>query len=108
MTRRRFVTIDGVLTEVPLNWSRNAPQAAYYIQGDKLYENTRSPIDGADISSRTKHRQYMKEKGLTTIDDYTNHFSKIAEQKAEFMATGRDSSRPADVRDAYDKHTRRK
>jgi hypothetical protein len=50
----------------------------------------------------------MKEKGLTTIDDYTSHFAKIADQKAEFMATGRDPSRSADVAAAYDKHTRRK
>ena len=40
------------------------------IMAGRFYENTASPLDGTDIGSRQKHRDYMREKGLTTADDY--------------------------------------
>jgi hypothetical protein len=36
--------------------------------------------DGTDISSRSKHREYMHRHGLTTADDYTDTWAKA--QKA--------------------------
>ena len=38
--------------------------------GDRQYENTRLQ-DGTIINSRKQHRQYMKDKNLTTIDDFS-------------------------------------
>lgn len=35
----------------------------------RFYENTVA-TDGTDIGSRAKHRAYMRERGLTTADDY--------------------------------------
>lgn len=48
--------------------------------GDRHYDGMRAP-DGTDISSRTKHRQYMKEKGLTTADDFTGVWGKAQQQR---------------------------
>jgi hypothetical protein len=40
------------------------------LAGDRGYDGLRAQ-DGTDISSRSKHRAYMKQHGLTTADDYT-------------------------------------
>jgi hypothetical protein len=52
---------------------------------DRFYENTKA-TDGRDIGSRRKHRAYMKEKGLTTIDDYTQTWKKQAKERGEFLS----------------------
>lgn len=43
--------------------------------GERQYENMRH-TDGTDISSRKKHRAFMRERNLTTIDDFTSGFPK--------------------------------
>lgn len=40
------------------------------IMVDRFYENTVSPIDGTDIGSRRKHRDYMRAHGLAPADDF--------------------------------------
>ncbi len=50
------------------------------LAGDRHYEGMRAP-DGTDISSRTKHREYMKKHGLTTMDDYKDSWSKAQSQR---------------------------
>jgi hypothetical protein len=40
------------------------------IMVDRFYEGVPSPIDGTVFQSRRQHRQYMKDRGLTTTDDY--------------------------------------
>jgi hypothetical protein len=39
------------------------------IMAGRFYENT-SATDGTDVSTRQKHRDYMRRNGLTTTDDY--------------------------------------
>ena len=53
---------------------------------DRLY--SASPFAGADgtvINSRRKHREYMRRHGLTTADDFTNHWQDAAKKRAEFF-----------------------
>ena len=45
------------------------------LAGDRHYDGLRA-TDGTDISSRSKHRAYMKEKGLTTADDFKETWAK--------------------------------
>ena len=65
MTRRKFVQIKGELVEVdPYTYVPvGRPARARYVSDSWMY-GTRSPIDGADIGSRTKLREHMKSHGV--------------------------------------------
>lgn len=56
------------------------------LAGDRHYDGLRAP-DGTDISSRTKHRQYMKDQGVTVYDDFKGTFKK-AEQERNALRQG--------------------
>ena len=72
------------------------------VVSERHYENLRA-LDGTDISSRAKHRAYMKAKGLTTVDDYKDTWKREAQQRAERLQ-GVDHQRADDVARAYRKH----
>lgn len=57
------------------------------IMMDRFYENTRA-TDGTDIGSRRKHRQYMKDHGLTTADDFGGEWKK-AQARREDVKQGK-------------------
>lgn len=57
--------------------------------GDLHYADTRGPL-GEDLTTRTKHREFMKAKGLTTADDYKNEWAKAAKEREDFHRTGGD------------------
>jgi len=65
---------------------------------DASYVNLRAS-DGTDISSRAKHRAYMKERGLTTMDDYKQTWQRDAERRAASLR-GDDPTRKQDVANA--------
>lgn len=56
--------------------------------GDSHYDGLRA-TDGSDISSRTKHREYMKRHGLTTADDYKEAWAKAEKARTEYRTTGK-------------------
>lgn len=56
------------------------------LAGDRHYDGLRA-TDGADISSRTKHRNYMKSKGLTVAGDYKETWAK-AQKERDALRTG--------------------
>lgn len=58
--------------------------------------------DGADISTRAKHRAYMKENNLTTIDDFTETLDKAAQERAKFYESAPDPSRREDIAKVLD------
>lgn len=68
---------------------------ANVLAGDRHYDGLRA-TDGTDISTRTKHRQYMKANGLSMVDDYKETWKQAQKE--------RDAIRSGDVRDP----TRRK
>lgn len=105
MTRKRYVQHPETLELVPeeeffcarivLYSAKNNPLA-----GDRHYDGLRA-TDGADISTRSKHREYMRAKNLTTIDDFTETWKK-AEKEREKLFTGAPSSeRKEDIARAF-------
>ena len=82
--------VDGQLVEVdPHTYQPAGRVADSALWGDRHYDGLQA-TDGADISSRTKHREYMARTGLTTADDYRVAWAKAAEQRADFYTTGGD------------------
>ena len=65
---------------------------------DRHYEGMKAP-DGTDISSRAKHREYMRANNLTTIDDFTETWKREALAREARMA-GEDASRTTDIVEA--------
>jgi hypothetical protein len=57
--------------------------AHHLIIGDRHYDGLRA-TDGTDISTRSKHKRYMKENNLTTMDDFQGTWDKEAKKRAEY------------------------
>lgn len=58
------------------------------LAGDRHYDGLVA-TDGTDISTRTKHREYMKRHGLTTVDDFTDQWAKQQKARDEYRTTGK-------------------
>jgi len=90
MARTRYIqdpdTGELVPAEQYVPRSRFNPH--HLIIGDSHYDGLRAP-DGADISTRTKHREYMKQHGLTTMDDFSTQWKGDAKRRAEYLQTGK-------------------
>lgn len=67
----RMLTVNG----------RNSA-LANALAGDRYYDGLRAP-DGSDISSRTKHREYMKRNGLTVADDYKGEWARAEKERRD-------------------------
>jgi hypothetical protein len=90
MTRRKWVQIEGQLVEVDPNTYQPAGRVAdSALWGDRHYEGAQAP-DGSDISSRTKHREYMARTGLTTVDDFSGQWAQQAKAREDFYTSGGD------------------
>lgn len=68
------------------------------VVSEKHYEGLRAQ-DGTDISSRAKHRAYMKANNLTTADDFASTWKRAADERAATLA-GNDPKRAADIAQA--------
>jgi hypothetical protein len=71
------------------------------LTSDAIYDGLRAS-DGTDISTRSKHREYMKRNNLTTADDFTETWARAASDRAESLA-GVDSDRVNDIAQAMHK-----
>lgn len=68
--RRRYVQIDGNLVEVSPDW-RDEPRSDYHVMPDiKPY---RSMVDGREITSRSRHREHLRQYGLTEVGNETKY-----------------------------------
>jgi hypothetical protein len=56
----------------------------HLVMGDRHYDGL-AATDGTDISTRTKHREYMKKHGLTTMDDFQGQWKREAERRARYF-----------------------
>lgn len=95
MGKRRFIQMrdppyDFVEVSDDYTSIRSVP-----VVGDRHYAGLQA-TDGADISTRTKHREYMRQHGLTTMDDYTQTWEKAAAERAHYFTKGPRDAR-ADV-----------
>lgn len=78
----------------------------HLLWNDRIYDDLRA-TDGVDISSRRKHREYMKRNNLTVADDYRNEWKQAAKRRVEFFA-GRDPTRREDIERSIHKLEKRK
>jgi hypothetical protein len=60
----------------------------FALSGDRHYDGMRA-TDGTDISTRTKHREYMKANNVTTMDDFKSVWQGAQKQRDEYRTTGK-------------------
>lgn len=71
-------TMERMLSVVPA-----MSALANALAGDRHYDGLRAQ-DGTDISSRSKHREYMKRHGYTTTDDFKDTWAKAQREREEY------------------------
>jgi hypothetical protein len=92
MTRRRYIQdpVTFELVEVTPDYvpePRDAAKNRGALWNDREYDGLRA-TDGTDISSRTKQREYMKAKGLTTVDDFSSTWARAKEARERYYQRG--------------------
>jgi hypothetical protein len=89
MTRRRFIQDPKTLEliEVTADYQPDTRAGDAALWGDRHYDGLSAP-DGSDISSRAKHKAYMKATGLTTTDDYKGQWSRAKEARENYQRSG--------------------
>lgn len=107
MTRRRFVqdpdTLELIEVTADREPTRHKGDAALW--GDRGYDGL-STTDGVDISSRSKHRQYLKRHGLATFDDYKHEFARRESEREAYYKGQKGSISKSDIQQAIHKLTR--
>ncbi len=110
MTRRRWVYTQGGQPlpepiEVSSDWSADPKRCD--VVTDLYMDGVRS-VEGVDIGSRRKRREYMHANGLADADDFRGVWAK-AEKQREAIRTGTDSdpSRREAVGRAIYEHSKR-
>lgn len=109
MARRRYVQLpSGQLVEVTPDYQPTPRNADHVLWNDRHYDNMRA-TDGTDISSRAKHREYMRVNGLTTADDFKETWAKAAKERADYFTGKRGSVTKEDIaRAIHQLETRKK
>jgi hypothetical protein len=103
MTRRRWIQDrkTGELIEVTADYQPEMRTDSGALWGDRSYEGMKAP-DGTDISTRTKHREYMKANGVTTMDDFKDTWAQAKVSRERYMTEG-GSFKRADIERAIHK-----
>ena len=73
---------------------------------DRHYDGVQA-TDGTDISSRKKHREYMKANGLATADDFKETWAKTQQERERFYTQGGSIKRQDIERAMYQVFNRR-
>lgn len=81
-------------------------QVGMQIIGDQYYDGL-CTTDGTDISTRAKHREYMKRTGLVTFDDYKETFQRQQEARDAYHSGQRGTVTGGDIHRAIESLTRR-
>ena len=94
MTRRRYIQDrhTGELIEVTSDYQAPMRNDAGALWGDRHYDGARAS-DGSDISTRSKHRDYMRANNVTTVDDFKDTWAKAREQRERLYTQGGTFSR---------------
>jgi len=66
----RWIYQNGQAYEVGADYVPE-PRNHNRVVGDLHYLDCKGP-EGEDLTTRTKHKEFMSRKGLTTVDDYSN------------------------------------
>jgi hypothetical protein len=85
MPRRTYVQDPdtGELVPKELYIPKRELSPHHLIMGDRHYDGL-TATDGTDISTRTKHREYMRANNLTTMDDFQQTWDREAKRRAEY------------------------
>lgn len=94
MTRRRYIQDrhTGELIEVTSDYQAPMRNDAGALWGDRHYDGARAS-DGSDISTRSRHREYMRANNVTTVDDFKDTWAKAREQRERLYTQGGTFSR---------------
>ena len=88
MSRRRFIQMrEPPYDFIEVSEDYDPPPrgvADSVLWNDRAYQDLQS-TDGVAINSRSKHREYMAQRGLTTADDFKNEWAKAAERRADYF-----------------------
>lgn len=108
--RHRFIYHKELkeMIEVEGDFVPEARASHHPLSGDRYYTDLRA-TDGTPVDTRTKHREYMKAKGLTVSDDFKGEWAKAAEHRADMYTTGGDhKERRAQVERALYDHVNKR
>ena len=94
MTRRRYIQDRNTheLIEVTSDYQAPLRNDAGALWGDRHYDGLKA-TDGTDISTRSKHRDYMRANGVTMADDFKDTWAKAREQREHAFQHGGSFSR---------------
>ena len=92
MTRRRYIQDPKTLELIEVTPDYMPPERMNAaknnaLAGDRHYDNMRA-TDGTDISTRTRHREYMRANNLTTVDDFQQTWAKAKEARESYYQRG--------------------
>jgi hypothetical protein len=96
--RRRFIQRGLELVEVSNDYVPEPSNTDAVLWNDRDYQDA----GDARFASRSQHREFMKANGLTTVDDFKEHFRRAREARLRFYR-GEDASRKEDVARAVEK-----
>lgn len=87
--KRRYIQDPQTLELIEVTEGFTPPMRADagVLWGDRHYDGLKA-TDGADISTRTKHREYMKANGVTLADDFKDTWSKAKEARERYVQQG--------------------
>ena len=91
------------MVEVGAEWT-DAPRGGSHKSEGEIYDGLHT-VDGQDISSRKKRREYMKHNGLTDPTDYANTWKSAADERAKAFsgeAPGETRGRKEAIARAYE------
>jgi len=94
MTRRRYIQdrTTGKLIEVTAEHREPMRNDAGILWGDRHYDGLQA-TDGSDISTRSKHRDYMRANNVTMADDFKNTWAQAQAQRERLYTQGGTFSR---------------
>lgn len=104
-TRYRFNEQTKQMEEVGSDWT-DTERRAPVVTEELVYGGQRMP-DGADVSSRKKHREYLKATGLAMASDFRETIPRVQAQKESRTAERREI-RETVGRALYEARTQRK
>lgn len=78
----------GQLVSLDEDWT-DAPSRAQTVTEELVYGGVRM-TDGTDVSSRKKHREYLKSRGLAMASDFTETTARAQREKLERAAEKRE------------------
>ena len=96
MAKRRFRYDEKADSLIEITNEDEPRRMDHLLYGDSIYEGMQAS-DGTDISTRTKHREYMKKNGLTTMDDFKQTWADAARERAEFYTGKRGAVSKVDL-----------